>query len=102
MPEAPLVIGAWSLVIRGVRDVARPLGYSMPRRPALHGDWSAECQRVERTLVRSHEERTKVRSTGSAMSAEKRQLLEVFANEYPQRDYVIEIVCPEFTSVCPK
>jgi 7-cyano-7-deazaguanine reductase len=36
------------------------------------------------------------------MSAEKRQLLEVFDNEFPQRDYVIEIVCPEFTSVCPK
>jgi 7-cyano-7-deazaguanine reductase len=36
------------------------------------------------------------------MSAEKRELLEVFENEFPQRDYVIEIVCPEFTSVCPK
>lgn len=28
--------------------------------------------------------------------------LETFANQYPERDYVIEIVCPEFTSVCPK
>ena len=28
--------------------------------------------------------------------------LETFANEFPGRDYVIEIVCPEFTSVCPK
>lgn len=28
--------------------------------------------------------------------------LETFANQYPGRDYVIEIVCPEFTSVCPK
>lgn len=36
------------------------------------------------------------------MSAEKRKLLEVFDNEFPQRDYVIEIACPEFTSVCPK
>src|SRR4030088_2200439 len=27
--------------------------------------------------------------------------LETFANQFPQRDYVIEIVCPEFTSVCP-
>jgi 7-cyano-7-deazaguanine reductase len=35
------------------------------------------------------------------MSAEKRQLLEVFDNEFPKRDYVIEIICPEFTSVCP-
>jgi 7-cyano-7-deazaguanine reductase len=31
-----------------------------------------------------------------------RNLLEVFPNQYPTRDYVIEIVCPEFTSVCPK
>lgn len=28
--------------------------------------------------------------------------LEVFENQNPQRDYSIEIVCPEFTSVCPK
>ena len=28
--------------------------------------------------------------------------LETFSNEYPQRDYTIEIACPEFTSVCPK
>ena len=30
------------------------------------------------------------------------RLLETFENQYPQRDYSIEIVCPEFTSVCPK
>lgn len=36
------------------------------------------------------------------MPADKRALLEVFDNEFPQRDYVIEIICPEFTSVCPK
>ena len=28
--------------------------------------------------------------------------LEHFANEFPDRDYQIEIECPEFTSVCPK
>src|SRR5436305_13137169 len=28
--------------------------------------------------------------------------LETFPNPAPQRDYSIEIVCPEFTSVCPK
>ncbi|MEK6235114.1 MAG: preQ(1) synthase [Planctomycetales bacterium] len=27
--------------------------------------------------------------------------LETFPNPAPERDYVIEIVCPEFTSVCP-
>lgn len=36
------------------------------------------------------------------MSSEKRSLLETFENQFPQRDYVIEIICPEFTSVCPK
>lgn len=29
-------------------------------------------------------------------------VLETFENQFPQRDYTIEIVCPEFTSVCPK
>jgi 7-cyano-7-deazaguanine reductase len=28
--------------------------------------------------------------------------LETFTNEFPERDYSVEIVCPEFTSVCPK
>jgi 7-cyano-7-deazaguanine reductase len=27
--------------------------------------------------------------------------METFANQFPERDYVIEIVCPEFTSMCP-
>jgi 7-cyano-7-deazaguanine reductase len=34
--------------------------------------------------------------------ANPRELLETFENQFPGRDYVIEIVCPEFTSVCPK
>lgn len=33
---------------------------------------------------------------------EFRDKLETFDNRYPQRDYKIEIVAPEFTSVCPK
>jgi 7-cyano-7-deazaguanine reductase len=28
--------------------------------------------------------------------------LETFPNQYAGREYTIEIVCPEFTSVCPK
>jgi 7-cyano-7-deazaguanine reductase len=31
-----------------------------------------------------------------------RNVLETFDNQYPDRDYTIQIVCPEFTSVCPK
>jgi 7-cyano-7-deazaguanine reductase len=41
------------------------------------------------------------RSTGEAMS-DFRSQLETFANQFPDRDYQIEIVAPEFTSVCPK
>lgn len=29
-------------------------------------------------------------------------VLETFTNQFPGRDYTIEIVCPEFTSMCPK
>ena len=36
------------------------------------------------------------------MSEAFRNVLETFVNQYPQRDYTIRIVCPEFTSVCPK
>ncbi len=36
------------------------------------------------------------------MPADFRDLLETFENQHPGRDYTIEIVCPEFTSVCPK
>ena len=28
--------------------------------------------------------------------------LESFPNQFPDREYEIEIVCPEFTAVCPK
>jgi 7-cyano-7-deazaguanine reductase len=36
------------------------------------------------------------------VSQEFRAILETFENQYPNRDYTIQIVCPEFTSVCPK
>ena len=32
----------------------------------------------------------------------RQQILEVFENQFPERDYVIETICPEFTLVCPK
>src|SRR3954466_3825369 len=38
----------------------------------------------------------------SAAAAPSYQQLETFANPAPGRDYTIEIVCPEFTSLCPK
>jgi 7-cyano-7-deazaguanine reductase len=28
--------------------------------------------------------------------------LETFENQYPEREYLIEITCPEFTCLCPK
>ena len=36
------------------------------------------------------------------MTGPTSDLLETFENQFPDRDYCIEIVCPEFTSVCPK
>ncbi|MBO5438157.1 MAG: NADPH-dependent 7-cyano-7-deazaguanine reductase QueF [Thermoguttaceae bacterium] len=36
------------------------------------------------------------------MAEQFRDILETFANSYPGRNYQIEIICPEFTSVCPK
>lgn len=41
----------------------------------------------------------KTMSQAEAPSADQ---LETFANQYPGREYSIEIVCPEFTSLCPK
>ncbi|MFM7074617.1 MAG: preQ(1) synthase [Planctomycetaceae bacterium] len=35
-------------------------------------------------------------------SPPSRSQLEVFENRFPGRDYLIEIICPEFTSMCPK
>ncbi len=29
------------------------------------------------------------------------QILERFANRYPQQEYVVELDCPEFTCLCP-
>ena len=36
------------------------------------------------------------------MTTRPAKSLETFPNPAPGRDYTIEIVCPEFTSVCPK
>ena len=36
------------------------------------------------------------------MATEPSKMLETFENPHPQRDYVIEITCPEFTCVCPR
>jgi 7-cyano-7-deazaguanine reductase len=38
----------------------------------------------------------------SAVDAPSSEQIETFSNQYAGRDYTIEIVCPEFTSVCPK
>jgi 7-cyano-7-deazaguanine reductase len=44
----------------------------------------------------------KKRSTMSPEAPPAFDQLETFPNQHSGRDYVIEIVCPEFTSVCPK
>lgn len=36
------------------------------------------------------------------MTAPTRDILETFENPFPDRNYTIDTVCPEFTSMCPK
>jgi 7-cyano-7-deazaguanine reductase len=36
------------------------------------------------------------------IDAPSSEQIETFVNQYAGRDYSIEIVCPEFTSICPK
>lgn len=36
------------------------------------------------------------------MTEPSRDTLETFENPFPQRDYIIDTVVPEFTSLCPK
>jgi 7-cyano-7-deazaguanine reductase len=38
----------------------------------------------------------------SSVDSPSNDQLETFANQFPGREYTIEIVCPEFTSLCPK
>jgi 7-cyano-7-deazaguanine reductase len=38
----------------------------------------------------------------SVVDVPSAEQLETFDNPNPGRDYVVEIVCPEFTSLCPK
>ena len=38
----------------------------------------------------------------SRSAEQRRETLETFANPHPNRDYTIENVAPEFTSLCPK
>ena len=35
------------------------------------------------------------------MATKPSKALEVFVNPHPDRDYTIEMECPEFTSICP-
>ena len=41
-------------------------------------------------------------SSSTSEGTPRRELLEVFDNPYPERDYRVVHTCPEFTSVCPK
>jgi 7-cyano-7-deazaguanine reductase len=51
--------------------------------------------------VMSNHSRQKL-SAAKASHQSRTEILETFENPHPNRDYVIETVCPEFTSLCPK
>jgi 7-cyano-7-deazaguanine reductase len=36
------------------------------------------------------------------MASDRARMLETFPNQFPDREYEIEITCPEFTAVCPR
>lgn len=42
------------------------------------------------------------KKVGTDLASPAAEHLETFPNPSPGRDYAIEIVCPEFTTVCPK
>ena len=42
------------------------------------------------------------KQTDYKVSGANAGILETFPNRFPHRDYVIDLVFPEFTSVCPK
>ncbi len=66
----------------------------------IAGDWDVvsrgACGRYLEVMT---EKRDKEQAASRGPTAE---LLETFENPHPQRDYVIETICPEFTSLCPK
>jgi len=45
---------------------------------------------------------TLTKSRAYVMTEPSRETLETFENPFPGRDYLIETVAPEFTSMCPK
>lgn len=46
--------------------------------------------------------RRQTRTAPKVAQQSRLEILETFENPHPDRDYVIETVCPEFTSLCPK
>ena len=53
-------------------------------------------------VLSCHNYRLEEKERASQVTDHFRDMLETFDNQFPDRDYTIEIVCPEFTSVCPK
>src|SRR5438105_4483808 len=61
------------------------------------------CERNQLALKSRIQHFSRLRVCAMAeMEKPSAEQLETFANQHPGRDYTIEIVCPEFTSLCPK
>jgi 7-cyano-7-deazaguanine reductase len=93
----------------GVETRRKPIGTRLGRESS--GNQSPSAGRREAAGLQSrHQDRYSrvmtAHSSGASAQADAmqpaRSVLETFENPYPQRDYLIESICSEFTSLCPK
>ena len=57
---------------------------------------------VSKFTAREHLSEPVTQRVTDSMADPSRETLETFENPFPQRNFVIETVAPEFTSMCPK
>jgi 7-cyano-7-deazaguanine reductase len=69
----------------------------MMRRKRYH-----RCRKMKRASKRKYGNLTLLGNAGAAFpDSPAKAKLETFRNPYPNRDYWIQVACPEFTSLCP-
>lgn len=74
---------------------ARPVNSSRPAEARSSASRHAEPRQPEETLTLLGSKQTTYPTEYTS------EVLEAFDNKYPERDYWVKLVCPEFTSLCP-